>query len=76
MTSEELKEAFKNGTPIMHRGIRYERINAIIYRYIKNKIVVSAELQSNVGHSITIARMKEITGIDVEDKKTVKAALS
>ena len=71
MTGEALKNAFLSGVPVMYNNhqsisslydhtIRYSRIEAIIYRYINGKLVVSAELLDDNKLSVTIARAEDI----------------
>ena len=71
MTGEALKNAFLSGVPVLynnHQSInsqhnhtfRYSRIEAIIYRYINGKLVVSAELLDDNKHSVTIARAEDV----------------
>lgn len=67
MTSAEIKQAMVNFTPVIHRGIEYQRISAYIYRiYInpnshKFREVFQVELLDKNGQSVTIADSKEIT---------------
>ena len=37
MTSEEIKQAMRDGTPVKCNGVEYQRITAYIYRAIKDK---------------------------------------
>ena len=61
MTNEEAKEKLYLRSPVMHRGVKYERITAIIYRVTENnRIVVSAELKDKNENSITYARIEEV----------------
>ena len=66
MTNDEAKEAFISGVPVVHKDEyrhidqRYTRISAIIYRYIKGKLCVSAELADGCGNSVTIASVDSI----------------
>lgn len=60
MSGEQLKEALMKRFPVVHRGINYAYISAIIYRVISGKIVVSVELMDNKASSVTIARANEV----------------
>lgn len=66
MTSAEIKQAMVNFTPVIHRGIEYQRISAYIYRiYVKPhthkyKEAFQVELLDKHGQSVTIADPKEI----------------
>lgn len=67
MTSAEIKQAMVNFTPVIHRGIEYQRISAYIYRiYInpnshKYREAFQVELLDKNGQSVTIADSNEIT---------------
>lgn len=62
MTSDELKAAFMEECPVIHNGITYQRISAIIYR--KNPtgagLIVRAELLDRNGNSVSIAAPERI----------------
>lgn len=66
MDSAEIKQAMINFTPVIHRGIEYQRINAYIYRIYVNphshkyKEAFQVELLDKNGQSVTIADPKEI----------------
>lgn len=67
MTSEEIKKAWFDQIPVFNNGIRYNRINALIYRLDRNKkIVASAELLDQNGSSVVIVKFD-----DVEVEKTI-----
>lgn len=61
MTSEEIKQAMRDFTPIEYDGIVYKRISAYIYRCEKDRhsekyrFVLQVELEDKCGHSVTIA---------------------
>ena len=64
MTNEEAKQAFFSCVPVKWKGIVYARITAIIYRLDREgQLLVSAELQDKCGHSVTVARAKELQGV-------------
>ena len=48
MTNEELKQALMSKCEVIHKGITYKCVSAIIYRNRNGKIDVSAELTDNV----------------------------
>ena len=61
MTNEEAKQALMNQTPVMHNGITYQYIAAIIYRRDKyGHIIVSGEMLDRCGTSVVIAEIKNI----------------
>lgn len=67
MTSEEIKKAMREFSPVIHMGIEYQKINAYIYRiYVspntgKWKETFQLELQDKNGNSITIAEANDVT---------------
>lgn len=62
MTNTEAREAMLNRTPVIHGGITYSRISAIIYRPGDNRDVkVTVELLDKSGHSVSIANTKDVT---------------
>ena len=73
MTSEEIKKAMVNFTPVMHRGIVYKKINAYIYRIYVNpqtgkyKEAFQLELQDTKGQSVTIADAKDVTLLQAQE---------
>lgn len=46
MTNQELKAALHTRCPVMHMGIRYDYVSAVIYRTIGGEIYITAELYS------------------------------
>lgn len=68
MTNDELKQAFINGGPVIHKtrismelsDIEYEEISAIIYRKADGKISVSAELKDRRANSVTIVKADDV----------------
>ena len=66
MTSEEIKTAMHEFTPVKYDGIEYERITAYIYRIIKThkagryKTIMQVELQDRKSNSVTIADAKKV----------------
>ena len=62
MTNNEAKEALLRRTPVIFNGNEYEYMSAIIYRYDKDgNFLISAELIDKNKHSITVARIKDVT---------------
>lgn len=66
MTSEEIKQAMVNFSPVIYKGVEYTKINAYIYRiYVsphtgKYKETFQLELQDKSGNSVTIANAKDV----------------
>lgn len=66
MNSAEIKQAMVNFTPVIHKGIEYQRISAYIYRiYVspnthKYREDFQVELLDKNGQSVTIANAREI----------------
>lgn len=70
MTSEQVKEAMLNFTPVIYDGIEYKRISAYIYRVIFNKhtgkfkTIYQVELLDYNEHSVTIADAAKVEVIE------------
>lgn len=65
MTSEEIKKAMVNFSPVIHRGVKYQKISAYIYRIYatpagKYKEAFQLELQDKNGQSVTIANADDV----------------
>ena len=66
MTSEEIKQAMRNETPVMYNGVKYEKISAYIYRAIKDKhtglikFILQVELVDVCGISVIIADARKV----------------
>lgn len=66
MNSAKIKQAMVNFTPVIHKGIEYQRISAYIYRIFKNPNThkyredFQVELLDKNGQSVTIANAREI----------------
>ena len=71
MTGEEARNALFNRTPVIFKGIEYQRITAIIYRCDKdNNLIVSAELLDKNKRSVIIAKLKDVTTHDNQNQRT------
>ncbi len=57
MTVDEAKEAFRRGVPVVHDGIEYREISALITRRdVKaRKYVLTVELLDKSGRAVVIA---------------------
>ncbi|GIP17798.1 hypothetical protein J40TS1_34400 [Paenibacillus montaniterrae] len=64
MDNEELKAAMASGQAIMHRGLRYKHISAIIYRKSETGMFIQAELMDLNGNSVMLVRPQDITLAD------------
>lgn len=70
MTSEQIKKAMHEFSPVRYDGRNYKRITAYIYRAIEThkrgtyKIVMQCELLDYNGHSVTIAEAEKVELID------------
>ena len=65
MTSEEIKKAMHEFSPVRYDGIKYKRISAYIYRAIAKrrgtyKIVMQCELLDFNEGSVTIADAEKV----------------
>ena len=71
MTNNEAKTAMFQRTPVTYNGINYSYISAIIYRYERNNLLISAELTDKNNRSVTIAQIKDvITTYDNQNQTT------
>ena len=66
MTNSELKEALFTREPVMHMGIRYDYVSAVIYRTVKGKLQITAELMDRASHSTTVVHAKAVQRIGAE----------
>ena len=66
MTSDEIKKAMREFSPVVYKGNEYERINAYIYRIYRNpnsgkyRETFQLELQSIGANSVTIAEADKV----------------
>lgn len=66
MTSAEIKKAMVNFSPVIYKGIEYQKINAYIYRIFVNphtgkyKEAFQVELLDKNGQSVTIANADDV----------------
>lgn len=44
MDNKELKQALFDGGPVQYGGIKYQKVNGILYRIVSGKLCISAEL--------------------------------
>ena len=71
MTNEEAKTALFNRSPVMYNGVEYLYISAITYRCdANNNLSISAELRDKCKHSVTIAKIKDVTLYDNQNQTT------
>lgn len=60
MTSEEIKQAMRNETPVTYKGVKYDKITAYIYRAVKDnhtgkiKFIFQVEVVDHCGNSVSI----------------------
>lgn len=70
MTSDEIKKAMHDFSPVKYNGIEYERISAYIYRVIEThkrgtyKTVLECELVDRCGHSVTYGEAGKVELVD------------
>ena len=61
MNNAEARDAMLGKSPVVHNGLKYSCISAIIYRPTEDGgIRVTAELTDKCGHSVTIASVKDV----------------
>lgn len=63
MTNTEIKDALMDGRRVVHNGIEYDRVSAIIYRSSNGKIAVSAEMLDRNHNCIVVAPVEKINGV-------------
>ena len=68
MNSKELKSALMDGSPVLHGGIEYSCVSAIIYRVKNGEIVVSAELLDKNKNCVVIAPMGKIQEVQGDSR--------
>lgn len=65
MTAEEAKKSLYSKQAVIHNGIRYDKVTAIIYRLDNNdNIMVSAELLDKSKRCVVIARIKDVQMVE------------
>ena len=64
MTNSEAKAALLEESPVIHAGITYQKITALIYRKAGQgkRVRVSAELLDRNGRDVVIAPVEKIGG--------------
>jgi hypothetical protein len=66
MTSDEIKKAMREFSPVRYKGIEYKNINAYTYRIYRNpqtgkfKETFQLELQDKMANSVTIAEAEKV----------------
>lgn len=65
MNSNDIKDALLDGRPVLHNGITYEKVSAVVYRNRNGKIAVSAELLDKNHNCVVVASIDKIQ----EDKE-------
>lgn len=60
MTNDELKEIMMNGQAVVHRGITYNHVSAIIYRKSETGFFMQAELMDKNKNSVMLVRPNEV----------------
>lgn len=62
MNNAEARDSMLGKSPVVHNGLKYSYISAIIYRPTDDGTVrVTVELTDKCGHSVTIATVKDVT---------------
>ena len=66
MTSEEIKQAMINGSPVRYKGVDYEGITAYIYRRIidrhtgKVSFILQCELLDRSGNAVVVVDARKV----------------
>lgn len=68
MTNSELKEALFSRQPVMHMGVRYDYVSAIIYRTVKGNLQITAELTDGPSHSTSVVHAAKVEAIKTEQE--------
>lgn len=72
MTSEQIKKAMVNFSPVRYNGVEFKNINAYTYRIYRNpntgkfKEAFQLELQDKYANSVTIAEAEKVELIEYE----------
>lgn len=66
MNNDELKKALFTREPVMHMGIRYDYVSAVIYRTVNGKLQITAELTDGPSHSTIVVHAKAAQRIGAE----------
>lgn len=58
------------GAPVVYQGIAYEKISGLIYRRAQKSgmMKVRVELRDMCGHSVTVARLRQVEWKDEDDR--------
>ena len=73
MTSEEIKQAMKDGSPVTYCGTEYKCITAYIYRRVTDRhngkatFILQCELLDRCGHSVVIVDAKNVKKVSDEE---------
>ena len=65
MTNVELKDALMDGRRVVHNGIEYERVHAIVYKNVGGSVMVSAELIDK-NNCLVVAEARKIKNVGGE----------
>ena len=60
MNDNELREALQRKAQVEYDGVIFDRISAVIYRNIKGKLEISAEIMDENSHSVFIVDPKKL----------------
>lgn len=63
MNNEELKSALFEPRPVVHNGIKYKCVSAIIYRNKGGRLAISAEVQDMKTNSVCIVDAEKLTEV-------------
>lgn len=64
MNNAEIKDALMDGRRVVHNGIVYDKVSAIIYRNIGGKVVVSAEMLDKNENCVVTAPVAKIISVE------------
>lgn len=63
MNNDELKGALFSGCPVEHNGVKYKRVTAIVYRNIKGKLHISAEVKDVKTDSVCYVEANKLKAV-------------
>lgn len=72
MVHEEGVQALIAQSPVVHRGIPYQRISALVYRRLPKSdgAAIQCELLCRCGHSFTLAQLAQVDWLNQNDRET------
>ena len=60
MDNKALKQALFDGVPVQYNGIKYQKVNGILYRIVSGKLSISDELLDYNGNCLVYAPVAKV----------------